>query len=332
MTDTFIQLPADGTGKKHRSWENTVGSDDVHATAGVITAPDGTVLSEADGVEVQGGVASGDADSGNPVKVGGVYNSGGLFLTDGQRGDLQMNEVGAVLGAVATDAGGGRGKMWLDSGSSGVLLVATEGMAAEGTADSAYPVKVGGRYDTALPTLTNGDVGNLQLDANGRLLVAALPAGTNNIGDVDVASLPGTVASDITAIKTATEVIDNAIAGAEMQVDVVGSLPAGNANIGDVDVASLPTAATATLSNVATSNASATLLASNAARKGAVIYNDSLVVMYVKFGTTASATSFTYYLAAGATLELPSSPGLYTGRIDGILASSTGTARVTELT
>jgi hypothetical protein len=63
-----------------------------------------------------------------------------------------------------------------------------------------------------------------------------------------------------------------------------------------------------------------------------VIYNDSLVVMYVKFGTTASATSFTYYLAAGATLELPSSPGLYTGRIDGILASSTGTARVTELT
>jgi hypothetical protein len=159
-----------------------------------------------------------------------------------------------------------------------------------------------------------------------------LPAGVNNIGDVDVVSLPGTVASDITAIKTATEVIDNAIAGSEMQVDVVAALPAGTNNIGDVDVLTLPASSTATLSNVATSNSSVTLLTANSLRRGAVIYNDALVVMYVKFGTTASATSFTYYLAAGATLELPVSPAIYTGRIDAILASSTGTARVTELT
>ena len=39
----------------------------------------------------------------------------------------------------------------------------------------------------------------------------ALAAGTNNIGDVDVASLPGTVAADITAIKVATELLDNAL-------------------------------------------------------------------------------------------------------------------------
>lgn len=57
-----------------------------------------------------------------------------------------------------------------------------------------------------------------------------LPAGTNNIGDVDVASLPGTVAADITAIKTAVETIDNAISGSEMQVDIVSSaLPTGAA-------------------------------------------------------------------------------------------------------
>lgn len=69
-----------------------------------------------------------------------------------------------------------------------------------------------------------------------------LPAGNNNIGDVDVASLPGTVATDITAIKTAVETLDNAISGSEMQVDVVTlpALPAGTNNIGDVDVASLP--------------------------------------------------------------------------------------------
>ena len=65
---------------------------------------------------------------------------------------------------------------------------------------------------------------------SGTVSVNALPAGTNNIGDVDVASLPGTVATDITAIKTAVEIIDNAISGSEMQVDVVSSaLPTGAA-------------------------------------------------------------------------------------------------------
>ncbi len=40
------------------------------------------------------------------------------------------------------------------------------------------------------------------------------------------------------AIKTAVELIDNAISGSEMQVDVVASLPAGDNNIGNVDLAS----------------------------------------------------------------------------------------------
>lgn len=42
------------------------------------------------------------------------------------------------------------------------------------------------------------------------------------------------------AIKTAVEIIDNAISGNEMQVDVVASLPAGTNNIGDVDVLTVP--------------------------------------------------------------------------------------------
>ena len=42
------------------------------------------------------------------------------------------------------------------------------------------------------------------------------------------------------AIKTAVELIDNAISGSEMQVDIVASLPAGTNNIGDVDVLTVP--------------------------------------------------------------------------------------------
>lgn len=88
-------------------------------------------------------------------------------------------------------------------------------------------------------------------------------------------------------------------------------------------------ATTATLANVSTSGTSATLIASNVLRIGATIYNDSSVVLYVKFGTTASATSFVVAMAAASYYEVPNG---YTGRIDGILASSTGTARVCELT
>ena len=44
---------------------------------------------------------------------------------------------------------------------------------------------------------------------------------------------------NLSAIKTAVEVLDNAISGSEMQVDVVGALPAGTNNIGDVDVLSV---------------------------------------------------------------------------------------------
>jgi hypothetical protein len=44
--------------------------------------------------QVQGNVASGATDAGNPVKVGGVYNSTLINLTAAQRGDLQLDPNG----------------------------------------------------------------------------------------------------------------------------------------------------------------------------------------------------------------------------------------------
>lgn len=74
-----------------------------------------------------------------------------------------------------------------------------------------------------------GDYGHLKVNSVGRLYTsatidAALPAGTNNIGDVDVASLPGTVEADITATKTAVETVAAAVS-TEVQVDIVGVTP-----------------------------------------------------------------------------------------------------------
>lgn len=57
---------------------------------------------------------------------------------------------------------------------------------------------IGGQFNTALPTLTNGQQSALQSDASGRLLVgsiaSALPAGTNLLGGTNV-YVGGTIAS-----------------------------------------------------------------------------------------------------------------------------------------
>ena len=115
-------------------------------------------------------------------------------------------------------------------------------------------------------------------------------------------------------------------------------LPGDVANGIDVDVTrvtgTVTTAtarpATSVVTSVNDTASSTTLLASNAARLGATIYNDSTVDLYLKLGTTASLISFTVKMVAGSYFECPFG---YTGIIDGIWASdASGAARITELT
>lgn len=93
-------------------------------------------------------------------------------------------------------------------------------------------------------------------------------------------------------------------------------------------------ASAAALTNVANSATSVTVLASNANRKGALFFNDDTAVtgasLYLKFGATASTTSFTKKLAPQEYYELPEP--VYTGIIDGIASAATGSCRVTEIT
>lgn len=88
-------------------------------------------------------------------------------------------------------------------------------------------------------------------------------------------------------------------------------------------------AGVSTVTRVATSTASAQLLALTGGRKGALIYNDSTGKLYVKFGTTASLTDFTFRLDPGGIYEMTV---VYTGRIDARLDAGTGNAQITELT
>lgn len=87
--------------------------------------------------------------------------------------------------------------------------------------------------------------------------------------------------------------------------------------------------ASASTTSVAGSATSVTLLASNASRVGATIFNDSSATLYIKLGATASTTSFVTKLYTDQYYEVPFG---YTGVIDGIWSSATGSARMVELT
>lgn len=91
----------------------------------------------------------------------------------------------------------------------------------------------------------------------------------------------------------------------------------------------LTKASTGTVTSVADSATSGTLLSSSATRKGFRIVNDSDQTLYVKYGTTATTTDYTVKMEPYATLFEDS----YYGRVDGIwAANSTGSARITDLT
>jgi hypothetical protein len=72
------------------------------------------------------------------------------------------------------------------------------------------------------------------------------------------------------------------------------------------------------------------VLASNANRLGASVYNDSTAILYLLLASgTSSSTNHSVQLTPGAYFEVPAQ---YTGAIGGIWASATGSARVTEMT
>lgn len=90
--------------------------------------------------------------------------------------------------------------------------------------------------------------------------------------------------------------------------------------------------ALATLTNVNVTAASQTLLAANTDRTGFILVNDSAggagTIVYIKYGSSASPTSFTYKLDPDESLLINDG---YTGIVTGIGNAALGVFRVTEL-
>jgi hypothetical protein len=88
---------------------------------------------------------------------------------------------------------------------------------------------------------------------------------------------------------------------------------------------------TSALTSVAYSTNDGLLLAANANRLGATVYNAADRILYLVLGnTTASTSTYSLQIAAGGFYEVPYS---FTGQIRGIWASGgSGAAKITEIT
>lgn len=188
-----------------------------------------TIASDQTAIPAVGNVASGATDSGNPVKVAGVYNSTLPTLTTGQRGDVQAASDGSLRATMlavtqsGTDAvanGVIQYPMTVGASTSSVrpLGVATwyyngttwdrargdtngaytAGNVAAGVTDAGNPVKIGGVNNTTLPTLTTGQRGDAQLDTRGGIVTVL--KGKDNTNFVNVSTLAADAAAALTAL------------------------------------------------------------------------------------------------------------------------------------
>jgi hypothetical protein len=86
------------------------------------------------------------------------------------------------------------------------------------------------------------------------------------------------------------------------------------------------------ITRVSQNAASVMIVAANASRGYTIVHNDSAANLYLKYGTTASVTSYTYKIRPDETWEMPSDYH-YESQIDGIWdAAGGGAAQVTDMT
>lgn len=339
------------------------GSAVTQPVSGTITANAGTgnftvVQSTASNLRSQ--TASEGSTGSSPPSVagltGGSVTTAAPSYTNGQMSALSLTTTGLlrvdgsgvtqpVSGTITANAGTGSFTVVQSTAANLRAQTASEG--STGSSPPAIAGLTGGSVTTAAPSYTNGQMSALSLTTAGLLRVDA--SGTTQ-------SISGTVTANAgTGNFTVTQATASNLRAQTAAESATGSAPPSLAVLtggsvttaapvytnGQMSALSLNTSgqlrveaagsntATPTLANVSGSASSVTLIASNTARKGATIYNDSTVNLYVKFGSAASTTSFTVLMLPGGYYEVPFS---YTGIITGIWDSATGAARTTELT
>jgi hypothetical protein len=204
---------------------------------------------------------------------------------------------------------------------------------SDGVSGGALPTRtlwIAGADGTVLRGLQADATGRLRTVVEGTVAVANFPATQPVSGTVAISNPtanPETgLAKDVT-LTTRLPAALNADGGLPTHVQ---NFPATQPVSGTVTT-TVTRPGTATQTSVAsTVTTNTTLLAANANRLGASIYNESTSVLFILLGTgTESTTVYTLQMAAGAYYEVPNA---FTGIIKGHWVTANGSARVTELT
>ena len=324
---------------------------DYSVVADEITSPYTGGTHKAQGVKLLDGtvdsttvIAAGGGVEANALRVTLASDSTGVVSVDDNGGSLTVDGTVGVSGTVTVDSELTTGDLDTGAGTDTRAVVGLVGSKSgggeiiPGDATNGLLVNLGANNDVTVTGTVTAD----------------LAAGTNNIGDVDVLTVPAplsttgggteatalrvTLASDSTGLVSVDDNAGSLTVDAPVATPVFVRLSDGASAIATLPVSIAATvttketrSGTATTTQVADTAVSATILASNANRLGASIANDSSARLYIKLGTTASTTDYTVSLPQNGYYEVPNN---YTGRIDGIWASdpNDGAARVTELT
>lgn len=217
-------------------------------------------------------LTDGTADSTTAIAAGGGVEANALRVTlaSDSTGVVSVDDNGTTLsvddggGAITVDNGGTFAVQAAQSGSWTVDLGATDNAVLDQIAASVanlnnciiqddspftpatgYLMMIGGEHDDSAPDSVNeGDAGNIRISANRSMYVQIRDAAGNERGlNVDASGQIAVTNAGLTSL-------NGAIAGTEVQVDIVGALPAGTnaigklaansgVDIGDVDVTSI---------------------------------------------------------------------------------------------
>lgn len=187
----------------------------------VVKVVDGTTVSQALAIDASGRVTA-KLDDGN-----------GNIITSQANGAQQALDVGINVAGVQIDPRSIRALtsadvVTVDQGTTPwVTSDLADGSPTGGTAGTKSAL-AGGIFNTAAPTLTNGQQASLQLDTSGNLkvdLTTALPAGTNIIGKVELDDGTGNSIGSTSGA---------------LNVSLTTAIPAGANNIGSVNQGTSP--------------------------------------------------------------------------------------------
>lgn len=351
MAADYIQVALDSTGKKMQTVLNTVAGTPVHAEAVTLVDSTGAILAT---MPVSGPLTDAQLRA-LAVPVSGTFwqatqpVSGTVTTSPPANASTNVAQVSGT----ATDTNSG-----LKSAGTLRVVLATDQPALTNkllvTPDS-----------VALPanqSVNNAQISGTAMDANSGLksagtmrvvLATDQPSLTNKLlVTPDSVALPANQSVNVAQMNGVATSMGTGIMGTGVQRVAIASdndpqtvkqatgtnlhcvIDSGSTTVVTGTVTTKETrSATGTQTSVANSASNVTVLASNANRLGATIFNDDTAgtgaKLKIKLGATASSTSFTAVISPQGYYEVPFN---YTGIIDGIASAATGNARVTELT